>query len=57
LYLDLHLPAGARFRRSRCRPEHNAFVYVYRAAKCGSAAETLPVQRMAILANDAEATA
>ena len=31
LYLDIHLPAGARF--SQLKPEsHNAFVYVYRGA-------------------------
>jgi redox-sensitive bicupin YhaK (pirin superfamily) len=32
LYLDLHLPAGARASSSRCPPSHNAFVYVYRGA-------------------------
>ena len=53
LYLDLHLPAGARFTQALAA-EHNAFVYVYRGeVRIGS--ETLPVQRMAILANDAEA--
>ena len=52
LYLDLHLPAGARF--SQPLPAgHNAFVYVYRGAlKVG--AETVPVRNMAILANDAD---
>ena len=53
LYLDLHLPAGARFTQALAA-EHNAFVYVYRGeVRIGG--ETLPAQRMAILANDAEA--
>ncbi|QDF98757.1 hypothetical protein CJ010_20570 [Azoarcus sp. DD4] len=52
LYLDLHLPAGARF--SQALPSaHNAFVYVYRGAvRIGET--QVPVQRMAILANAAE---
>ena len=50
LYLDLHLPAGARF--SQPLPAgHNAFVYVYRGALQVGAA-TVPVRNMAILAND-----
>ena len=53
LYLDLHLPAGARFAQA-LPADHNAFVYVYRGAvRIGG--EALPAQRMAILANDAEA--
>ena len=53
LYLDLHLPAGARFEQP-LPAGHNAFVYAYRGAvRIG--AETLPAQRMAILANDAAA--
>jgi redox-sensitive bicupin YhaK (pirin superfamily) len=53
LYLDLHLPAGARFAQP-LPAGHNAFVYVYRGeVRIGG--ETLPAQRMAILANDAEA--
>ena len=52
LYLDLHLPAGARF--SQPLPAgHNAFVYVYRGA-LQVGAETVPVRNMAILANDAD---
>ncbi len=49
LYLDIHLPAGARFEQTL--PEgHNAFVYVYRGGlTIGGTA--VPVQRMAILAN------
>jgi quercetin 2,3-dioxygenase len=49
LYLDIHLPAGARFEQPL--PDgHNAFVYVYRGGlSVGSTA--VPVQRMAILAN------
>ncbi|MDE2121009.1 MAG: pirin family protein [Betaproteobacteria bacterium] len=53
LYLDLHLPAGARFEQpldAGC----NAFVYVYRGeVRIGEHA--VPTQRMAILANDARA--
>ena len=53
LYLDLHLPAGARFTQS-LPVGHNAFVYVYRGA-VNIAGTSVPVQRMAILANNAEA--
>ncbi len=53
LYLDLHLPAGARFAQP-LPAGHNAFVYAYRG-EVRIGAETLPAQRMAILANDAEA--
>jgi len=53
LYLDLHLPAGARFAQP-LPAGHNAFVYVYRGeVRIGG--ETLPASRMAILANEAEA--
>jgi quercetin 2,3-dioxygenase len=53
LYLDIHLPAGARFEQP-LPAGHNAFVYVYRgAASVGGTA--VPVQRMALLANDAQA--
>ncbi|ANQ86529.1 hypothetical protein dqs_3508 [Azoarcus olearius] len=52
LYLDLHLPAGARFSQT-LPAAHNAFVYVYRGSV--QVAETrVPAQRMAILANAAE---
>lgn len=50
LYLDLHLPAGAAF----CQPlpsAHNAFVYVYRGSVTIDG-KVVPVQRMALLAND-----
>ena len=50
LYLDLHLPAGSRFEQA-LPAAHNAFVYVYRG-EVAIAVETLPAQRMAILAND-----
>jgi redox-sensitive bicupin YhaK (pirin superfamily) len=53
LYLDLHLPAGARFEQP-LPAGHNAFVYVYRGS-VGIAGRTVPTQRMAILANDAAA--
>jgi quercetin 2,3-dioxygenase len=50
VYLDLHLPAGARFEQA-LPPAHNAFAYVYRGA-LRIAGKDVPVQRMAILAND-----
>jgi hypothetical protein len=52
-YLDLHLPAGARFAQ-KLPVGHNAFVYVYRG-EVSIAGKTVPVQRMAILANEAQA--
>ncbi|EGV16496.1 pirin family protein [Thiocapsa marina] len=51
LFLDLHLPAGARFEQA-LPIEQNAFIYVYRGA-VGIAGQSVPSQRMAILANDA----
>ncbi len=51
LYLDLHLPAGARFAQA-LPAGHHAFVYVYRGA-VRIAESSIPAQRMAILANDA----
>jgi quercetin 2,3-dioxygenase len=53
LYLDLHLPAGSRFAQP-LPAEHNAFVYVYRG-EVDVAGTAVPAQRMAILANSAEA--
>ncbi len=53
LYLDLHLPAGSRFTQA-LPTGHNAFVYVYRGA-VNIAGSSVPAQRMAILANDAQA--
>ena len=53
LYLDLHLPAGARFEQP-LPAAHNAFAYVYRGTVT-IAGRAVPVQRMAILANDASA--
>jgi len=52
-YLDLHLPGGARFAQ-RLPADHNAFVYVYRGEVC-IAGKVVPVQRMAILANEPQA--
>jgi hypothetical protein len=53
LYLDLDLPAGATFTQA-LPPAANAFVYVYRGAlEIGDT--QVPVQRMAILANKADA--
>jgi redox-sensitive bicupin YhaK (pirin superfamily) len=52
LYLDLHLPDGASFSQPLAA-QHNAFLYVYRGAlEVGGTA--VPLQRMAILANDAQ---
>jgi redox-sensitive bicupin YhaK (pirin superfamily) len=53
LYLDIHLPAGTRFAQA-LPPGHNAFVYVYRG-EVSVAGRGVPAQRMAILANDANA--
>ena len=53
LYLDLHLPRGARFEQA-LPPEHNAFVYVYRG-EASIGGTLVPAGRMAILANDAQA--
>ncbi|MDD2924986.1 pirin family protein [Rhodoferax sp.] len=53
LYLDIHLPAGARFAQTLAAG-HNAFVYVYRG-EVSIAGQAVPVQRMAILANEAQA--
>ncbi len=53
LFLDLHLPAGARFAQPLA-PEHTAFVYCYRGSvQIGEHA--VPERRMAILANDPQA--
>ncbi|MDO8279002.1 MAG: pirin family protein [Burkholderiaceae bacterium] len=53
LYLDVHLPQGARFEQT-LPVGHNAFIYVYRGAvTIGDKA--VPTQRMAILANAADA--
>jgi redox-sensitive bicupin YhaK (pirin superfamily) len=52
-YLDLHLPAGARFAQ-QLPAGHNAFIYVYRG-EVRIAGKAVPAQRMAILANDAQA--
>ena len=53
LYLDLHLPGGARFEQV-IPAAHNAFVYVYRGEVTVSG-KAVPAQRMAILANDDQA--
>ncbi|SDW46955.1 pirin family protein [Thiocapsa roseopersicina] len=53
LFLDLHLPAGTRFEQA-LPIEQNAFIYVYRGA-VGVAGQSVPSQRMAILANAAGA--
>lgn len=53
LYLDIHLPAGSRFEQA-VPAGHNAFVYVYRG-EVTIAGQTVPVQRMALLANSPQA--
>lgn len=52
LYLDLHLPAGSHFTQP-LPAAHNALVYVYRGA-VRIAGETVPAQRMAVLANEGD---
>ncbi len=53
VYLDVHMPQGARFEQV-LPAGHNAFIYVYRGeVRIGG--QTVPVQRMAILANTAQA--
>jgi hypothetical protein len=50
LYRDVHLPVGSRF--AQVLPAgHNAFVYVYRGTVT-IAGQAIPVQRMALLANE-----
>lgn len=53
VFLDVHLPEGARFEQT-LPAGHNAFVYVYRG-EVRMAGQAVPVQRMAILANTAQA--
>ena len=50
LYLDVELPAGATFAQA-LPAGHNAFVYVYRGSVAIEGTD-VPVQRMAVLAND-----
>jgi len=52
LYLDVHLDPGAVFEQP-LPAEHNAFVYVYRGA-AAIGAQTVPRQRMAVLANQGD---
>jgi hypothetical protein len=53
LYLDVHLPNGARFEQ-KLPADHNAFIYVYRG-EVTIADQAVPSRRMAILANAAPA--
>jgi hypothetical protein len=53
LYLDIHLPAGARFAQT-LPAGHNAFLYVYRGEVAVGDA-TVPEKRMAILDNAPQA--
>ena len=53
LYLDVHMPSGSRFEQA-LPADHNAFLYVYRG-EVRIAGQAVPVQRMAILANSAQA--
>jgi quercetin 2,3-dioxygenase len=50
LYLDLHFKAGSSFTQP-LPPGHNVFVYVYRG-EVTVGGQRVPVQRMALLAND-----
>jgi redox-sensitive bicupin YhaK (pirin superfamily) len=52
LYLDLHLPAGARLMQS-IPAQHNAFLYVYRG-EIDVGGTAVPSQRMSILSNEAQ---
>ncbi|MCM2339761.1 pirin family protein [Rhodoferax sp.] len=52
-YLDLHLPGGSHFAQ-QLPAGHNAFVYVYRG-EVSIGGKAVPAQRMAILANEAQA--
>lgn len=53
IYLDVHMPEGARFEQT-LPAGHNAFIYVYRG-EVRIADRAVPLQRMAILANTAQA--
>ncbi len=53
LYLDIHLPAGARFEQP-LPAGHNAFAYVYRG-EVTVGGTVVPAQRMGLLANDPQA--
>jgi hypothetical protein len=53
LYLDVHMPRGSRFEQT-LPADHNAFLYVYRG-EVSIAGRAVPMQRMAILANSAQA--
>ena len=53
LYVDIHLPAGSSFNQP-LPAGHNAFVYVHRG-EVDIAGRQVPAQRMAILANEADA--
>lgn len=50
LYLDVHLPAGARFEQA-LPAGHNVFAYVYEGALTFESGCTVPAGRMAIFAN------
>lgn len=52
LYLDLQLPAGARFEQA-LPADHNAFLYVYRGGLLVEG-QAVGEKRMAILANDGD---
>ena len=54
LYLDVHIPAGARFEQP-INTNHNAFVYVYRGS-VDIAGTVVSDRNMAILANDGAAS-
>ena len=53
VFLDVHMPEGARFEQT-LPAGHSALVYVYRG-EVHIAGQAVPLQRMAILANTAQA--
>ena len=57
LYLDIHFPEGGGPFTQALASSHNAFVYVYRGEVhigADTQAQTVPSQRMAVLANEGD---
>ncbi|QIM49268.1 pirin family protein [Pusillimonas sp. DMV24BSW_D] len=53
LYLDVHFSGPSHFRQS-LKPDHNAFIFVYRGAVTVNG-KAIPLKHMAILENDPQA--
>ena len=53
LYLDVHFSGPGHFRQS-LKPDHNAFIFVYRGAVAVNG-KNIPLKHMAILENDPQA--